>query len=80
MLRKLCHFRDKESKVLASALSLIAVLLGESHWTSLVPTPHEEISATVLLPKRVCGSRERGPEEVSAWKCKVCGWLWPRGS
>lgn len=71
MLRKLCHFRDKESRVLASALSLIAVLLGESHWTSLVPTPHEEISTTVLLPKRVCGSRERGPEEVQGMRVAV---------
>lgn len=74
MLRKLCHFRNKESRTLASALSLIAELLGKSHWTSLVPLAlHEEIATTVLLPKTVCGSRERGPGEVSPWKCKVRG-------
>lgn len=74
MLRKLCHFRNKESRVLALAPSLIAELLGESHWTSLVPpTLHEKIATTMLLPKRVCGSGERGPGEVSPWKCKICG-------
>lgn len=46
MLRKLCHFRNKESRVLASALSLIAEFLGESDWASLVP-PHEEIATTM---------------------------------